>query len=187
VKVLCGLGNPGAQYAATRHNVGWWALEQARRSWAFADFARAGPARISAADFEGDRVLLIEPWTYMNRSGAALVPLLDVETFEPARDLLVIVDDAALDLGRIRLRARGSSGGHNGLKSVESTLRTREYARLRIGVGPAPDDVELADWVLAPFGPEEEARVIELLPIVVDAARTWIREGVDAAANRFNR
>jgi PTH1 family peptidyl-tRNA hydrolase len=98
-----------------------------------------------------------------------------------------VVDDAALDVGRVRLRARGSAGGHNGLRSVEASLRTQEYARLRIGVGESPSDVELADWVLGEFDDEEESAILALLPDLVEAVAVWVTEGVDAAANRFNR
>src|SRR5690606_22169332 len=100
-------------------------------------------------------VRVLKPVTYMNRSGAALVPLRS-DALDPASDLLVVVDDAALDVGRLRFRARGSAGGHNGLKSIEAVLGTQEYARLRIGVGVRPPGVDLADWVLAPVPGEDE-------------------------------
>jgi peptidyl-tRNA hydrolase, PTH1 family len=102
-------------------------------------------------------------------------------------ELLVIVDDAALDIGRVRLRVRGSSGGHNGLRSIEATLRTQEYARLRIGVGEAPAGVDLAAWVLSPFAAADEQRIDELLPELEPCVRTWVLEGGVAAAGRCNR
>lgn len=132
-------------------------------------------------------VLLIEPLTYMNRSGVALAPLGRMPDFDIRQDLLVVVDDAALDVGRIRLRAGGSSGGHNGLASIEASLRCRDYARLKVGVGRKPPDVDLADWVLSPFEPENEAQIRELLPELVAAVELWVRDGVEPAANRFNR
>src|SRR5690606_32255245 len=104
-----------------------------------------------------------------------------------ARDLLVVVDDTALDVGRMRLRAEGSAGGHNGLKSIEASLRTRAYARLRVGVGAPPPGWDLADWVLSPFEEEDERSIVELLPTLVDAIGLWIEQGVEAAANRYNR
>src|SRR5690606_9731797 len=126
-------------------------------------------------------VLLVEPLTFMNRSGSALTPFAGREDFDVVRDLLVIVDDTALDVGRLRIRPGGSAGGHNGLKSVEAALRTREYARLRVGVGAAPPGRDLADWVLSPFPEEDERDIVELLPTLVDAVRTWIEHGVEAA------
>lgn len=133
-------------------------------------------------------VTLLKPQTYMNDSGAALAPLRSVPEFDPARDLLILVDDGALPLGTFRLRARGSSGGHNGLESVELALGSRIYPRLRIGIGPVPDDVDdLADFVLDSFT-QTEARVLtELLPEMGDAVECCVAEGIERAMNRFNR
>jgi PTH1 family peptidyl-tRNA hydrolase len=187
VKVICGLGNPGTEYAGTRHNVGWWAVEHAQRAWRLPPFRRIGSVRQTEGRTDAERVVLLEPLTYMNRSGSVLAPLLRLEGFDVARDLLVVVDDAALDVGRVRLRASGSAGGHNGLKSVEATLRTRDYARLRIGVGVAPPDADLADWVLSAFDDDSERRILALLPDIADALQVWVEEGVAAAATRINR
>ncbi len=123
----------------------------------------------------------------MNLSGRALGPLLRDEAFDPAHGLLVVVDDTAIDVGRLRYRDSGSSGGHNGLKSIESTLRTREYPRLRIGVGGAPGGIDLADWVLSPFPRADAAIVTALLPDVVAAMELWIDEGGTAVGNRYNK
>lgn len=134
------------------------------------------------------KVQILKPQTYMNRSGAAVSPLRAGSGFEPARDLLVLVDEAALPLGRFRLRARGSAGGHNGLRSIEGALRSQEYPRLRIGVGPPADDsVDLADHVLDRFEPEERAALDALLDPMADAVECWISEGIDLAMNKFNR
>jgi PTH1 family peptidyl-tRNA hydrolase len=187
VKVICGLGNPGAEYEATRHNVGWWVVEEAQATWRFPEFHRVGHAWHSEGRVGAHDVLLVEPVTFMNRSGAALAPLAGVEDFDVTRDLLVIVDDTALDVGRVRLRPEGSAGGHNGLKSVEAVLGTRQYARLRIGVGAPPPGAELAEWVLSPVEEADERTILELLPSLVDAARVWLEDGSDAAANRYNR
>lgn len=187
MKVICGLGNPGAEYEGTRHNVGWWVLEEAQATWRFPEFSRVGQAWHSAGRVGAHDVLLVEPLTFMNRSGAALAPLARTEAFDVAHDLLVVVDDTALDVGRVRIRGNGTAGGHNGLKSVEAALRTREYARLRVGVGAPPPGADLAEWVLAPFPDEDERTIVELLPALVDAVRVWVEEGVEAAANRFNR
>ena len=130
---------------------------------------------------------LVKPLTYMNLSGRVLAPLLRDTSFDISKDLLVIVDDTALDVGRLRFRTRGSSGGHNGLKSIEAVLRTQEYARLRIGVGAPEGGTDLADWVLSPFEKEDAKTVQALLPDVLAAARAWLDEGADALAGRFNK
>lgn len=187
MKIVCGLGNPGPEYAPTRHNVGWWAVDYIQREWGFPQFRRAGAGVQSEGTVDGHVVLLLKPTTYMNRSGAALRPFLADPRLDLASDLLVVVDDVALPVGRLRCRARGSSGGHNGLKSIEATLRSREYARLRIGVGSPPPGWDLADWVLSPMPGEERDRTVELLPVVADAVRLWITDGIDAAAARCSR
>ena len=188
MKVICGLGNPGPEYEWTRHNVGWWVVEGAQRAWDLPPLRREGAVRASAGQVGGEEVHLIEPLTYMNRSGRVLAPLREHPDFDIARDLLIVVDDTALDVGRVRFRGAGSSGGHNGLKSVEAVLRTQEYARLRIGVGTPPPDVELAAWVLSEFESEEtEQQVRTLAAELAPALRVWIEEGVANAASRFNR
>src|SRR5512143_2933042 len=162
MKVICGLGKPGAEYEATRHNVGWWVVEAVRRAWAFPPFVDHGVARFSEGERAGEPVLLVEPLTYMNRSGLVLAPLARLEGFDLGRDLLVLVDDVNLDVGRVRLRPEGSAGGHNGLKSIEAALGTRAYARLRVGVGARPPGIHLVDWVLSAMGPQDEEAVLEL-------------------------
>jgi PTH1 family peptidyl-tRNA hydrolase len=124
----------------------------------------------------------------MNRSGRALGPLRTLSGFDLSRDMLVVVDDYALTIGSFRMRARGSAGGHNGLRSIEESLNTRDYARLRIGVGPVPDDgTDPADFVLSAMSAEEVDIVAELLPRLADAVECWLREGIETAMNRFNR
>jgi PTH1 family peptidyl-tRNA hydrolase len=187
VKVICGLGNPGPEYDATRHNVGWWLVDRLSSEWGLGPFRRSGPA-LTAGGLVGDhRVLLLKPVTFMNRSGAALAPLRNSPEVDVARDLLVVVDDVALDVGRVRLRPSGSSGGHNGLKSVEELLGTREYARLRVGVGSPPEGSPMADWVLSEFEPDDEEVVLQLLPELEAAVHCWMDEGIEAAMSRYNR
>jgi len=141
---------------------------------------------------EGSRggvpVRILKPQTYMNRSGAVLAPLRAIETFDPAADLLVLVDDVDFDVGRFKLRGAGSAGGHNGLKSIEGTLRRQDYARLRIGVGPRPmGQDDLADFVLDRFTPEERAALDALLDPMAEAVECWLEDGIERAMNRFNR
>jgi PTH1 family peptidyl-tRNA hydrolase len=181
VKVVCGLGNPGPAYAETRHNAGWWVVERAREAWRFPPLRGVGAARVSDGWRHGRRVVLIEPLTYMNRSGSVLAPLLAVDGFDVTRDLLVVVDDAALEPGRLRLRARGSSGGHNGLRSIEAALGTQAFARLRVGVGVPPAGADLSAWVLAPLPVADGERVRARLDAAVGAIDAWLEGGADAA------
>jgi len=187
MKVVLGLGNPGPEYDATRHNVGWWVADRLVHDWDFPTFHRDGRALVSEGRVVDERVRLMKPTTYMNRSGLAVRPLVAQEGFAPSEDLLVVVDDAALDVGRVRFRSEGSPGGHNGLKSVSGALQSNAYARLRIGVGKKPEGTDLSDWVLGPMGEEDEDAVVALLPELTVAVETWISEGIEAAMNRFNR
>jgi PTH1 family peptidyl-tRNA hydrolase len=187
VKVVIGLGNPGPEYDATRHNLGWWVVDRLAYDWDFGAFAREGQAFVSEGDVGGTRVRLMKPSTYMNRSGLALRPLRALEGFDSTEDLLVVVDDAALDVGRIRFRPEGGAGGHNGLRSISGALQSNAYGRLRVGVGVKPEGEDLSDWVLSPMPQEDEEMVVGLLPGLTEAVEVWIREGIEAAMNRFNR
>jgi len=179
LRAVVGLGNPGPEYAATRHNVGYWLADALVARWGFPPFRRGERARVSEGVVDGVTIRLLKPTTYMNRSGAALASLRADLSFNPATDLLVLVDDFQLPCGTFRLRAEGSSGGHNGLKSIEGALQSREYARLRIGVGPLPEDAgDWADYVLAPFTPEQVAQVEALMPQLIDTVDRWVREGI---------
>lgn len=182
-----GLGNPGPEYDATRHNVGWWVLDRLAYDWDFDSFRRDGRALVTEGSVAGARVRLVKPTTYMNRSGLALRSSVDSRGFDPSADLLVVVDDAALDVGRVRFRPDGSPGGHNGLKSISGALQSNAYARLRVGVGKKPQGADLADWVLSPMPEDDEDVVIGLLPDLTKAIEVWIAEGVEPAMNRFNR
>jgi len=167
--------------------VGWWLLDHLQQVWGFERFRRDGAALISDGRLDDVAVRLIKPTTYMNRSGAALRPLLGDPQFNPATDLLVVVDDTALAVGRMRFRPNGSPGGHNGLKSVEATLRSREYARLRIGIGEKPPGSDLADYVLAPFDEHDRVQIMELLPVAAEGVEVWIQNGTESAMQRYNR
>jgi peptidyl-tRNA hydrolase, PTH1 family len=186
VKVVCGLGNPGPEYDDTRHNVGWWLVDRLAADWKLGSFRRRGPAMEATGRVGSQEVVLLKPQTYMNRSGGALSALRRAVEFDAVTDLLVVVDDAAIEVGRLRFRPSGSAGGHNGLKSIEAALGTREYARLRIGVGPVPPGVDMADFVLAPMKRSDEEAVIERFDAAVEGVRTWLDEGIEAAMNRHN-
>jgi PTH1 family peptidyl-tRNA hydrolase len=143
---------------------------------------------VAAGRRDGQDVQLVKPTTYMNRSGAALASLRVFPEFDASRDLLILVDDVALPVGRYRLRGAGSAGGHNGLKSIEAALRQQDYARLRIGVGPLPEGaVDLSDHVLREFAPDEWDTLMRLLDPMAEAVECWLAEGIERAMNRFNR
>ncbi len=184
---MLALGNPGPEYAATRHNAGFLAGEALAARWRLPKFKRIGPALVSDGDVAGEHVIVVKPQTYMNRSGIAVRPLLDRDDFDVARDLLVLVDEFALPIGTFRIRPRGSAGGHKGLKSIEAALRSREYPRLRIGVGPLPEGADWSDYVLAPFERGELDTLDATLPRIVECVDCWLHEGMEAAMNRFNR
>lgn len=184
---MVGLGNPGPEYAVTRHNAGFLLADALAEQWKLGPFRRGRLARIAEGTVDGHQVLVVKPQTYMNRSGGALAPLLATPDFTPSRDLLVLVDDAALPLGTFRLRSRGSPGGHNGLKSIEAALGSQAYARLRIGTGPIPEHADLADFDLARFPREELTVLADLMPTLVEAVTCWVADGIETAMNRFNR
>jgi len=187
LKVVIGLGNPGPTYDATRHNVGWWAADRLVYEWGFGPFHREGACLVAEGTVGDHEVRVMKPTVYMNRSGAAVAPLRSVPGLDLERDLLVVVDDATLDVGRVRFRPSGGAGGHNGLKSVEAALGTSDYARLRIGVGRAPEGVDLAEWVLSPMPPADEDVVVGLLPDLADGVEIWMEGETETVMNRLNR
>src|SRR5439155_21337257 len=179
LRAVVGLGNPGPEYAATRHNAGFWLADALVARWGFPPFRRGERARVSEGEVEGVPIRVLKPTTYMNSSGAALASLRADPTFNPASDLLVLVDEFRIPCGTFRLRAEGSAGGHNGLKSIEEALQSQQYARLRIGVGPLPEGVDgSSEYVLAPFTPEQLEQVEAIIPQLVDAVTQWVTEGV---------
>lgn len=189
VKVIVGLGNPGKEYERTRHNVGWWVVDHLADVWRLEGWRRDGDARVVSGNVGGAPIRLVKPQTYMNLSGAVLRPYLRRAGWSPQRDLLVVLDEAALPLGAFRFRARGSSAGHNGLKSIEGALGHQDYARLRIGIGPPPGRQrgDLADYVLSDFGKSDANAVKELMPTFVEGIEAWLTEGIEPVMNRFNR
>ncbi len=183
MKLIVGLGNPGPKYAGTRHNIGFAVVDElaARRGATF----EAAPVDVLMAKVRGESpALLAKPLTFMNRSGEAVGALLRYYRIEIG-DLLVIVDEVHLPLGRLRARARGSAGGHNGLKSIIAHLGD-EFSRLRVGVGRGDAQRDLADHVLAKFDADERADVEEMTKRAADAAELFVTAGIAAVMNRFN-
>ena len=183
--MVLGLGNPGAPYAHTRHNVAWRVLDRIAGRTRAVEGARSSTYRSRRAEIAGRVVHLLQPLTYMNRSGEALLEWREREPDDPDA-LLVVTDDVYLPIGRLRVRAGGSSGGHRGLESVEAALGSRAWARLRIGVGAAGDAAELREHVLDTFDDEEERALAPAIERAADAVECWAAEGVAAAMNRFN-
>ncbi len=188
MKLILALGNPGDRYRDTRHNAGWWLADHLSTRWSFGVFRSSGPEASADGRVDEGEVRVIKPLTYMNRSGRVLSRYLAVPGFRFEEDLLVLVDDAALPAGRFRLKGRGSAGGHNGLQSVEDTLDSSEYARLRIGVG-APDhpDLDLVDWVLGVPSSGDEEAILGQFGRMALATESWLTEGVESAMNAFNQ
>ncbi len=182
---IIGLGNPGPEYQATRHNVGFEVV----RALASAHGIRLGRPRAAAiagtGEIDGAPVLLGMPLTMMNASGVAVQRLCHLYEMEP-EDLIIIVDDINLDLGQMRLRRGGSEGGHNGLKSITERLGTRDYPRLRIGVGRPPAGVSARDWVLSPFSAEERDTVDAAIARARSCVETAVLEDIETAMNEFN-
>lgn len=192
--LIVGLGNPGAEYSRTRHNIGWTALDELARRYDMRIERKQGEARVGGGSLplpDGGmaRVLLAKPQTYMNLSGRAVASLLHFYRIDKSK-LLVVTDDLNLPLGKLRLRASGSDGGHNGLKSIEQSLSSREYSRLRIGVGAPPDEERrergTANFVLRPFSSEELPAVEEAIARAADCIEAFVTRGVETAMNEFN-
>ena len=184
MKLVVGLGNPGSQYARTRHNIGWRAVDRVadRAGWAGRGRQRDASSVVMGR-YLGLDLTLVKPQTFMNDSGLAVRKVLAREHVQ-LTDLLVVADDFALPFGKLRFREAGSHGGHNGLRSIIDELGTEKFSRLRIGIGE-PDQSAI-DHVLSTFGPEEAARLDELLDAAGDAIEAWARDGTSKAANRFN-
>lgn len=190
MKLIVGLGNPGKEYADTRHNVGWWVVDHLAGVWRFEGWRKDQKALVSDGRLGSTRVRLVKPQTFMNLSGGILTPYLRRESWSASKDLLIVVDEVALPVGRFRLRERGSAGGHNGLKSIEASVGSQDYARLRIGVGPGENRErkgDLADYVLDKMGKRERQDVEALYPDLVGQIETWVTDGAGKAMTAFNK
>jgi PTH1 family peptidyl-tRNA hydrolase len=186
MKVLLGLGNPGAQYEATRHNVGWRVLDAVAERLRTSFVPGRGEYYEAVGRWRGSDVRLVKPTTYMNNSGTAARAVLGKYGVEAA-DMLVVVDELQFPLGRVQIKPGGSSGGHNGLESLIYHLRTETFPRLRCGIGNEFERGRMADYVLSPFAPEEQEELARMIEAGRDLALSWIAMGTARAMSLFNR
>ena len=185
MKLVVGLGNPGERYERTRHNVGFRVIDELARRWEIAVKRRKFGGKIGGGRIADQRVLLLEPMTYMNRSGRTVREAVTFHKLKPA-DLLVVADDLALPLGRLRLRPQGSAGGHNGLADIIAELGGSGFARLRVGIESVAG-ASMVRHVLSPFSAQEEREMVQAIRRAADAVECWMRDGVDTAMNTYNR
>jgi len=185
MKLVVGLGNPGRKYEDTRHNVGFRVLDELARQFAIARPRAVFQGEVVEASLDGERVLLLKPFTYMNNSGASVRAASAFYKLSH-EDLLVVCDDLSLPLTKLRFRARGSSGGQKGLEDVIRHLGTREFSRLRIGIGEPPNQWDAADYVLSKFNKEEKLEIDESICEAARATVAWVRNGVEDCMNRYN-
>jgi PTH1 family peptidyl-tRNA hydrolase len=184
MKLIAGLGNPGPKYKGTRHNVGFEVADELarRRNLTF----ESSPSEAVVAKWRDAGALIVKPLAFMNLSGQAVGELARYFRVEPA-DVLIVVDEVHLPLGRLRVRARGSAGGHNGLKSIEAHLGTDQYPRLRVGVGRGTGERDMADHVLSRFEADERGVIAESIGKAADAVEAFLNDGIDVVMNRYNR
>jgi PTH1 family peptidyl-tRNA hydrolase len=198
MRLVVGLGNPGSSYVGTRHNIGWEVIDRLARRFAWTsrdeEFNRLAKTKFDGLAMDGtvslhsggiEKVLLLKPTTYMNLSGRSVQAAMGFYQIAPA-EVMVVLDDLALPCGKLRLRAGGSSGGHNGLKDIERMLGTPEYPRLRIGIDPPPPPVQGKDYVLGKFTPEQRKKIDPAVDRAASAIMTWMENGIEMAMNRFN-
>jgi PTH1 family peptidyl-tRNA hydrolase len=183
MKIVVGLGNPGKRYEGTRHNVGFAVVAALAEGPGVSSFQNRFHADVAEWLEAGDKVLLVKPETFMNLSGRCVRQAVDFYQV-PFHDVLVVCDDINLPLGKLRFRTRGTHGGHNGLRDIQSHLGTTVYPRLRIGVG-APED-EVVDYVLGRFRPSERPVITEALELATQAVVLWVHEGIEKCMNQYN-
>jgi PTH1 family peptidyl-tRNA hydrolase len=185
--LIVGLGNPGEEYARTRHNIGFRCVNLVARRHGLDFDGKRAKARVAEGQIAGQRVALAKPFTYMNLVGQSIVGLCQWYKIQPAQQLLLIYDDLDLPFGVLRLRERGSAGTHNGMKSVIGQLGSQVFPRIRFGVGQGPPGRDAARYVLGRFTRDEESQLPALQARVADAVEVILREGFTMAMNRYNR
>lgn len=185
--IIAGLGNPGKEYANTRHNVGFMAIDALASKYGIDVNEKKHKAIIGKGTINGQKVILAKPQTFMNLSGESLRELVDYYKPEVETQVIVVYDDITLDVGGIRVRKKGSAGGHNGMKSIIAHLGTENFQRVRVGIGEKPARMDLADWVLSRFSKEDLAILEDSLGEAVDAVTMLTEGGIDEAMNKYNR
>lgn len=184
MKLVIGLGNPGSKYQGTRHNIGFELVDRLARGGRGSTFSRKFEAQVAEIEIDYQRVLLLKPETFMNLSGRSVGQAVRFYKIEPP-GILVVCDDLALPVGRMRIRPGGSDGGQKGLKDIAAHLGTDQFPRLRIGIGEQGDQ-DAADYVLSRFRSPERAVVDDTLILATQAVAVWVTQGIDQAMNRFN-
>ena len=185
MKLLVGLGNPGATYDGTRHNIGFEVIDRLGNKYNIGINKNKYKSLIGEGNIKGEKVILMKPQTYMNLSGEAIRVCIDFYKIQP-EDVFVIFDDISLEVGQIRMRQNGSAGGHNGIKSIIAHLGTQNFPRLKFGVGEKPKGMDLANYVLGKFSAEEKEIIIPKTIDAIDAVATFIDEGMEKAMNKYN-
>ncbi|MDQ6855556.1 MAG: aminoacyl-tRNA hydrolase [Candidatus Dormibacteraeota bacterium] len=184
--LIIGLGNPGGEYARTRHNVGWMCLDEVESSGRFGRERREGPARVREGVIDGYELVTARPQTYMNVSGRAAAHLVGKYGVTPA-DLIVVHDEVDLPLGRLRLKRGGGAAGNKGVLSIADSLRTQDFLRVRIGVSRPAERDQMVDYVLDRFTREERQTLAAVLPRAASAVMALVRDGLDSAMSEYNR
>lgn len=185
--IIAGLGNPGKEYEKTRHNVGFDVIDAIADKYNISVLELKHKAMLGRGYVEGQKVVLVKPLTFMNLSGESIRPVMDYYKADAQTELIVISDDISLGPGQLRVRKKGSAGGHNGLKNIIRQLGHDNFQRVRIGVGEKPKNYDLADWVLGHFSKGEREAVDEAVIKAVRAVEIILADGADAAMNEFNR
>jgi peptidyl-tRNA hydrolase, PTH1 family len=186
VYVIIGLGNPGPEYRKTRHNIGFWVVETLAERWGIRLSRRAFLSRTGDGQLKGEKALLVQPETYMNRSGEAAIRIRDFYRLELS-DLVVVHDDLDLPLGRVRVkRGGGGAGGNRGVSSLIAMFGSKEFVRIKVGIGRPPGRQDPADFVLQPFTPQEEASILPAVATAADAVEMWISDGIEKTMAAVN-
>lgn len=184
--VIAGLGNPGSRYDKTRHNAGFDTIDLIGKRYGIPVKEQKFKALIGSGFIEGQKVLLVKPQTFMNLSGESLAPILQYFHVDPETELIVVFDDISLEPGHIRIRKKGSAGGHNGMKSIISCIGTQQFMRVKVGVGEKPEGWDLADYVTGRFDRDDRQLVEEAFDHAADAVKLMIQDETDQAMNRYN-
>lgn len=184
--IIAGLGNPGRQYEGTRHNIGWQVIDELAEKYNIKITESKFKGLIGKGMIGSEKVILVKPLTYMNLSGECIGEVVNFYKIDETSELIIVADDISLDVGYIRMRKKGSAGGHNGLKNIIACLGHEEFMRIKMGVGDKPAGYDLADYVLGHFNKEEEKIIAESRKTAVLAIETIMSDGIDKAMNLYN-